>query len=60
MRSKLSDGSSYFFHLQKLEGFWERPQGFVQNSTCLTHDEIQVRSTQLQDELLLTIRALGK
>ncbi|KAA0702572.1 Ras GTPase-activating-like protein IQGAP3 [Triplophysa tibetana] len=41
MRSKVSDGSSYFFHLQKLEGFWERPAGFVQNSTCLTHDEIQ-------------------
>ncbi|XP_051999765.1 ras GTPase-activating-like protein IQGAP3 [Xyrauchen texanus] len=41
MRTKLPDGSSYFFHLQKLEGSWERPQGFVQNSTCLTHDEIQ-------------------
>uniref|UniRef100_A0A671MQ13 Ras GTPase-activating-like protein IQGAP3 n=1 Tax=Sinocyclocheilus anshuiensis TaxID=1608454 RepID=A0A671MQ13_9TELE len=33
--------SSYFFHLQKLEGTWERPQGFVQNSTLLTHEEIQ-------------------
>uniref|UniRef100_A0A673JPX7 Ras GTPase-activating-like protein IQGAP3 n=1 Tax=Sinocyclocheilus rhinocerous TaxID=307959 RepID=A0A673JPX7_9TELE len=32
---------SYFFHLQKLEGTWERPQGFVQNSTFLTHEEIQ-------------------
>ncbi|XP_051576134.1 ras GTPase-activating-like protein IQGAP3 [Myxocyprinus asiaticus] len=41
MRTKLPDGSSYFFHLQKLEGSWERPHGFVQNSTCLTHDEIQ-------------------
>ncbi|XP_056331178.1 ras GTPase-activating-like protein IQGAP3 [Danio aesculapii] len=41
MRTKLADSSSYFFHLQKLEGSWERPQGFVQNSTFLTHEEIQ-------------------
>uniref|UniRef100_A0AAR2JB22 Ras-GAP domain-containing protein n=1 Tax=Pygocentrus nattereri TaxID=42514 RepID=A0AAR2JB22_PYGNA len=37
----LEDGSSYYFHLQKLEGFWERPQGFVQNSICLNHEDIQ-------------------
>uniref|UniRef100_A0A8C1RKU0 IQ motif containing GTPase activating protein 3 n=1 Tax=Cyprinus carpio TaxID=7962 RepID=A0A8C1RKU0_CYPCA len=42
MRTKLPDSSSYFFHLQKLEGTWERPQGFVQNSSFLTHEEIQV------------------
>uniref|UniRef100_A0A8C1RL25 IQ motif containing GTPase activating protein 3 n=1 Tax=Cyprinus carpio TaxID=7962 RepID=A0A8C1RL25_CYPCA len=41
MRTKLPDSSSYFFHLQKLEGTWERPQGFVQNSSFLTHEEIQ-------------------
>lgn len=41
MRTKLPDSSSYFFHLQKLEGTWERPQGFVQNSIFLTHEEIQ-------------------
>ncbi|KAL0171096.1 hypothetical protein M9458_031407, partial [Cirrhinus mrigala] len=41
MRTKLPDSSSYFFHLQKLEGTWERPQGFVQNSTFLTREEIQ-------------------
>uniref|UniRef100_A0A673JL87 Ras GTPase-activating-like protein IQGAP3 n=1 Tax=Sinocyclocheilus rhinocerous TaxID=307959 RepID=A0A673JL87_9TELE len=41
MRTKLPESSSYFFHLQKLEGTWERPQGFVQNSTFLTHEEIQ-------------------
>lgn len=41
MMTKLADSSSYFFHLQKLEGSWERPQGFVQNSTFLTHEEIQ-------------------
>uniref|UniRef100_A0A8C2I3L9 IQ motif containing GTPase activating protein 3 n=1 Tax=Cyprinus carpio TaxID=7962 RepID=A0A8C2I3L9_CYPCA len=39
--TKLPDSSSYFFHLQKLEGTWERPQGFVQNSSFLTHEEIQ-------------------
>ncbi|XP_077086091.1 ras GTPase-activating-like protein IQGAP3 [Siphateles boraxobius] len=41
MRTKLPDRSSYFFHLQKLEGSWERPQGFVQNSIFLTHEDIQ-------------------
>uniref|UniRef100_A0A671MPH3 Ras GTPase-activating-like protein IQGAP3 n=1 Tax=Sinocyclocheilus anshuiensis TaxID=1608454 RepID=A0A671MPH3_9TELE len=41
MTTKLPESSSYFFHLQKLEGTWERPQGFVQNSTLLTHEEIQ-------------------
>lgn len=44
MRTKLPDSSSYFFHLQKLEGSWERPQGFIQNSTFLTHEEIQVQT----------------
>uniref|UniRef100_A0AAR2LFP1 Ras-GAP domain-containing protein n=1 Tax=Pygocentrus nattereri TaxID=42514 RepID=A0AAR2LFP1_PYGNA len=38
---RTQDGSSYYFHLQKLEGFWERPQGFVQNSICLNHEDIQ-------------------
>ncbi|KAK7158385.1 hypothetical protein R3I93_009561 [Phoxinus phoxinus] len=41
MRTKLPDRSSYFFHLQKLEGSWERPQGFVQNSLFLAHEDIQ-------------------
>lgn len=36
------DGSSYYFHVQKLEGTWERPHGFVQNSIFLSHEEIQV------------------
>uniref|UniRef100_A0A3P8XSZ5 IQ motif containing GTPase activating protein 3 n=1 Tax=Esox lucius TaxID=8010 RepID=A0A3P8XSZ5_ESOLU len=35
------DGSFYYFHLNKLEGTWERPQGFVQSSVFLTHEEIQ-------------------
>ncbi|KAL7887531.1 hypothetical protein AOLI_G00052520 [Acnodon oligacanthus] len=41
LRTRTQDGSSYYFHLQKLEGFWERPQGFVQNSIFLNHEEIQ-------------------
>uniref|UniRef100_A0AAR2INF2 IQ motif containing GTPase activating protein 3 n=1 Tax=Pygocentrus nattereri TaxID=42514 RepID=A0AAR2INF2_PYGNA len=41
LRIRTQDGSSYYFHLQKLEGFWERPQGFVQNSICLNHEDIQ-------------------
>ncbi|XP_053350566.1 ras GTPase-activating-like protein IQGAP3 isoform X1 [Clarias gariepinus] len=41
IRTKTVDGSSYYFHLQKLEGTWERPHGFVQNSIFLSHEEIQ-------------------
>ncbi|KAI4892427.1 hypothetical protein NFI96_019360, partial [Prochilodus magdalenae] len=41
LRTKTQDGSSYYFHLQKLEGFWERPQSFVQNNIFLCHEEIQ-------------------
>ncbi|XP_072572239.1 ras GTPase-activating-like protein IQGAP3 isoform X3 [Paramormyrops kingsleyae] len=41
VRHRLPDGSSYYFHLQKLEGTWERPQGFVHNSLYLVHAEIQ-------------------
>ncbi|XP_066538517.1 ras GTPase-activating-like protein IQGAP3 isoform X2 [Hoplias malabaricus] len=42
LRNKTPDGSSYYFHLQKLEGTWERPQGFVQNSVFLNHEEVQM------------------
>uniref|UniRef100_A0A673YYG5 IQ motif containing GTPase activating protein 3 n=1 Tax=Salmo trutta TaxID=8032 RepID=A0A673YYG5_SALTR len=31
----------YYFHLHKLEGTWERPQGFVQCTVFLAHEEIQ-------------------
>lgn len=41
LRTKIEDGSSYFFHLQRLEGTWERPPGFQQSSIFLAHDEIQ-------------------
>uniref|UniRef100_A0A4W4G6A0 IQ motif containing GTPase activating protein 3 n=1 Tax=Electrophorus electricus TaxID=8005 RepID=A0A4W4G6A0_ELEEL len=41
LRTKAAEGSCYYFHLHKLEGTWERPQGFVQNSVLLTHEEIQ-------------------
>ncbi|XP_055521632.1 ras GTPase-activating-like protein IQGAP3 [Leucoraja erinacea] len=37
----LKDGSTYYFNLQRLEGSWERPQGFVQSSTQLDRAEIQ-------------------
>uniref|UniRef100_A0A8B9JXT3 IQ motif containing GTPase activating protein 3 n=1 Tax=Astyanax mexicanus TaxID=7994 RepID=A0A8B9JXT3_ASTMX len=43
LKTKTPDGSSYYFHLQKLEGTWDRPQGFVQNSIFLNYEEVQVR-----------------
>uniref|UniRef100_W5K300 IQ motif containing GTPase activating protein 3 n=1 Tax=Astyanax mexicanus TaxID=7994 RepID=W5K300_ASTMX len=41
LKTKTPDGSSYYFHLQKLEGTWDRPQGFVQNSIFLNYEEVQ-------------------
>ena len=52
VRHKTQGGSSYYFHLQRLEGEWERPKGFVQNSLFLGHDEIQVTPLQAHREVL--------
>uniref|UniRef100_A0A4W6DI51 IQ motif containing GTPase activating protein 3 n=1 Tax=Lates calcarifer TaxID=8187 RepID=A0A4W6DI51_LATCA len=42
VRVRLSDGSFYFFHLNRLEGTWEKPDGFVHNSVFIDRQEIQV------------------
>ncbi|TRY59997.1 hypothetical protein DNTS_020255 [Danionella cerebrum] len=55
VRIVLPDSSSYFFHLQELEGTWQRPHGFIQNSTFLTHQEIQ---TVLRSVSMLRTRDL--
>lgn len=44
LKTKTED-SPYYFHLHKLEGTWERPQGFVQCTVFLAHEEIQVKIT---------------
>eukprot|EP00066_Takifugu_rubripes_P014258 XP_011603524.1 PREDICTED: ras GTPase-activating-like protein IQGAP3 [Takifugu rubripes] len=41
VRACLNDGSFYYFHLNKLEGCWEKPKGFVQNSMFLQQHQIQ-------------------
>ncbi|KAM6967424.1 ras GTPase-activating-like protein IQGAP3 [Aplochiton taeniatus] len=41
MRTKVEEGSSFYFHLQRLEGGWDKPQDFNHNSMVLTHQEIQ-------------------
>ncbi|KAM9309518.1 ras GTPase-activating-like protein IQGAP3 [Pholidichthys leucotaenia] len=38
---RLQDGSSYYFHLSRLEGSWERPNGFIHNSVFVDRDQIQ-------------------
>lgn len=42
LRLRLDDGSSYFFHLRRLEGTWQKPGDFVQNSVFLDPRHIQV------------------
>ena len=46
MRACLADGSPYYFHLNKLEGCWEKPAGFTQNSLFLDQRQIQVTRRQ--------------
>ncbi|GLD72982.1 ras GTPase-activating-like protein IQGAP3, partial [Lates japonicus] len=41
VRVRLSDGSFYFFHLNRLEGTWEKPDGFVHNNVFIDRQEIQ-------------------
>ncbi|XP_068616678.1 ras GTPase-activating-like protein IQGAP3 [Brachionichthys hirsutus] len=38
---RLNDGSLYYFHLNRLEGTWEKPDGFVHNSVFLDRQQIQ-------------------
>ncbi|XP_067365190.1 ras GTPase-activating-like protein IQGAP3 isoform X2 [Channa argus] len=41
VRVLLEDGSFYYFHLNRLEGSWERPNGFTHNSVFMDRHEIQ-------------------
>ncbi|XP_041799392.1 ras GTPase-activating-like protein IQGAP3 [Chelmon rostratus] len=41
VRVRLDDGSLYYFHLNKLEGSWEKPSGFIHNSVFLDQHQIQ-------------------
>ncbi|XP_037308790.2 ras GTPase-activating-like protein IQGAP3 isoform X2 [Pungitius pungitius] len=41
VRVQLDDGSFYFLHLSRLEGSWEEPSGFVNNSVFLDRHQIQ-------------------
>ncbi|XP_041649512.1 ras GTPase-activating-like protein IQGAP3 [Cheilinus undulatus] len=41
VRQRLEDGSFYYFHLSRLEGCWEKPNGFINNSVFLDRELIQ-------------------
>ncbi|KAM3614911.1 uncharacterized protein V6R79_020748 [Siganus canaliculatus] len=41
VRVRLRDGSFFFFHLNRLEGVWEKPRGFSHNSAFIDRDDIQ-------------------
>ncbi|MEQ2289864.1 hypothetical protein AMECASPLE_037598 [Ameca splendens] len=43
VRVQLHDGSFYYFHLNRLEGSWEKPSRFKPLGLFLTQQEIQVR-----------------
>ncbi|XP_061650729.1 ras GTPase-activating-like protein IQGAP3 isoform X3 [Phyllopteryx taeniolatus] len=63
VRFRMRDGSSFFFHLIKLEGTWEEPPNFVHNSVFLDQQDIQevvdgVLSAHRRRELWADNRAL--
>lgn len=39
--TELDDGTCFYFNLNKLEGTWEKPKDFIQNSLFLSHKDIQ-------------------
>uniref|UniRef100_A0A087XUA0 IQ motif containing GTPase activating protein 3 n=1 Tax=Poecilia formosa TaxID=48698 RepID=A0A087XUA0_POEFO len=41
VRVRLDDGSFYYFHLSRLEGSWEVPDGFQNRGCFLTRQDIQ-------------------
>ncbi|KAM4568064.1 ras GTPase-activating-like protein IQGAP3 [Fundulus diaphanus] len=41
VRVQLQDGTFYYFHLNRLEGSWEKPNKFKQHGPFLSHQEIQ-------------------
>ncbi|XP_032415434.1 ras GTPase-activating-like protein IQGAP3 isoform X1 [Xiphophorus hellerii] len=41
VRVRLDDGSFYYFHLSRLEGSWEVPDGFQNRGRFLTRQDIQ-------------------
>ncbi|XP_069032658.1 ras GTPase-activating-like protein IQGAP3 [Embiotoca jacksoni] len=41
VRLRLQDGSFYYFHLNRLEGSWKKPDGFILNSVFIDHHDIQ-------------------
>ncbi|XP_037640441.1 ras GTPase-activating-like protein IQGAP3 isoform X2 [Sebastes umbrosus] len=41
VRVRLDDGSFYYLHLNRLEGSWEKPNGFIHNSVFLDQQQIQ-------------------
>lgn len=45
--TELDDGTCFYFNLNKLEGTWEKPKDFIQNSLFLSHKDIQVRDLSI-------------
>uniref|UniRef100_A0A3Q2U692 IQ motif containing GTPase activating protein 3 n=1 Tax=Fundulus heteroclitus TaxID=8078 RepID=A0A3Q2U692_FUNHE len=43
VRVQLQDGTFYYFHLNRLEGSWEKPNKFKQHGPYLSHQEIQLQ-----------------
>uniref|UniRef100_A0A7N6B4G1 IQ motif containing GTPase activating protein 3 n=1 Tax=Anabas testudineus TaxID=64144 RepID=A0A7N6B4G1_ANATE len=41
VRVRLEDCSFYYFHLNRLEGNWEKPNSFIHNSVFIDRQEIQ-------------------
>lgn len=44
---QLDDGSCYYFHLSRLEGSWEVPDGFQNRGRFLTRQDMQVKGQGL-------------
>uniref|UniRef100_G3NFH8 IQ motif containing GTPase activating protein 3 n=1 Tax=Gasterosteus aculeatus TaxID=69293 RepID=G3NFH8_GASAC len=72
VRVQLDDGLFFFLHLSRLEGSWEEPSGFVNNSVFLDRHQIQevVRSVsnsharsglwRSRDALVTRLQALSR
>lgn len=59
MKHWVKGGYYYYHNLDTQEGGWDEPPGFVQNSTQLSREEIQVGRLSSEKELSASVLELN-
>lgn len=60
VKHRVKDKYDYYYSLQSSEGTWDEPEGFIQNNTQLTKEEIQVWEILKWIQLILVWRCIHR